>query len=267
MEKNIMAVKLQLSSEMEDILPGVEALEQYMDACDLVLPAEEGFLADLFWSGPIVAIIHRNDGTVKHLKPLIKECFARIKAAPDDKFGSKSGMTEFGDKGGFGVYAIYLPDQNQVAGAGAALKKATQYLVGCKDPSKFSYDKFKACFNGSCYVKKGKFSKDTLKGTGFWNLYSFPIQSRGWTKKQHFLDGLKIADELVKCMEQLEVHCTKLQHAEVKDEYKEVAKEMIKAIRATSDLCAHFGRGMTVASKGVLRGTAGRIIQKIFGEK
>lgn len=43
--------------------------------------------------------------------------------------------------------------------------------------------------------------------------------------------------------------------------------EVLEQYMDACDLCAHFGRGMTVASKGVLRGTAGRIIQKIFGEK
>lgn len=262
-----MAIKLSLNEAPEDILPGVESLQTYMDACDVVMPAQEGFLADLLWDGPIVAIIHRNDGTIKHLKPLIKECISRIKAASDDKFGGKSGVTEFGDKGGFGVYSKYLPDQASAAGAVAALKKATDYLCKIAKPAQFSQDKFEECFSGSCYVKKGKFSDDTLKGTGFWDLYQHPVQTRGWTKKAHFLSALKGAEELVACMEKLDAHCAKLQSLDVPEENKDVAKEMTKALRTTSDLCAHFGRGITVASKGVLRGTLGRIGQKIWGEK
>ena len=262
-----MAIKLDLNEKPVDILPGVESLQVYMDACDVVMPAEEGFLADLLWDGPIVAIIHRNDGTIKHLKPLIKECTSRIKAASDDKFGDKVGVSKIGVAGGSGVYSKYLPDQTSAAGAVSALKKATDYLCKTSKPAQFSQDKFEACFSGSCYVKKGKFSDDTLKGTGFWNLYRKPVQMRGWTKKEHFLSALKGAEELVACMEKLDAHCSKLQSLDVPEENKAVAKEMTKALRATSDLCAHFGRGITVASKGVLRGTLGRIGQQMFGEK
>ena len=261
-----MKVKFEVPEREVDCLPGVESLIEYMDACDLVMPAEEGFLADLVWNGPIVAILHRNDGTIKHLKPLIAECISKIKSAPDDKFGSKGGVTEFGDKGGYGVYSKYLPDQSSAAGAVAALKKATEYLCKIQSPSKFDQKKYEECFAGSCYIKKGKFSKDTLQGTGFWNLYQFPVQRRGWTKKSHYLDALKDANELIACMEKIDSYCKKMKDQDVPEEDKAAAKELLKALRATSDLCAHFGRGITVASKGVLRGTLGRMGQKIFGE-
>lgn len=239
----------------EEFFAALETIEILTDSFDEETDsAQEGVGADILYDGLIGWLMHKNDHTLNELKSTVPECIERIKNAPEDNFGEWEYLKQVN------IFSKYLPSQSQFATAVSALSKAAKYLISVKDPNKFDSVKFKACFAGSCYTKKDKFSSDETVGMGFWNLWTTDIRIRGWTKRSHFTAALQQMKSLLTDMQNISSYARILKNKEWPDNVdRHMVKEHVNAIKTTVKLMGYLGRGITSASRKISGGALGRI--------
>lgn len=240
----------------EEFLAALETIEILTDSFEAETDsAQEGVGVDILYDGLIGWLIHRNDHTLNELKATVPECIERIKNAPEDNFGEWEFLKQIN------IFSKYLPNQSQFATAVSALSKAAKYLISVKNPNKFDSAKFKSCFIGSCYAKKGKFSSDEVTGMGFWNLWTTDIRVRGWTKRSHFSTALQQMKSLLTDMQSISSYARILKNKEWPDNVDvHMVKEHVNSIKTTVKLMGYLGRGITSASRKI----SGSALKRIF---
>ena len=240
-------------TELRDMYNACKSMETFAQCIDGNIQAcEEGLAADMWWDGPIGALIHRKDATLKHLKPLIPKLIEQVKTADPKKFSQWKMFHQIN------VFSKYLPDQNQFDKCYKALKDAVAYLISTS-PDKFNSDEFNKCFTGSVYSKKnGKVSSSTTLGTGI--IYKLDIRKRGWTEQNHFINALEQMKDLVDSMEKLSAKLEANKSQKYDGDAKKVAKQYVSAASNVINLIGHLGRGITSAASKI----SGSIWKRLF---
>lgn len=256
-------VKLQTNTDTQPRNKMTDA--EFFTACDeiemltdsyseMIVPSEEGVGTDILYDGLIGWFMHKNDHTLNDLKATIPECIERVKNAPDKNFGTWKFLFQIN------IFSKYLPDQDKMSGAVAALRKAATYLLSVKDAKKFDVNKFRDCFSGSCYIKRGKYSSDEGTGMGFWNLWTTDIRVRGWTKREYFTKGLTDMKGLLSDIDKLSTHIKSFEGKTFDPEDKRKAKEFMNSAKETIKLFGYLGRGITSAARKI----SGSALTRLF---
>lgn len=214
--------------------------------------AEEGFAKDMWWDSLLSAILHRNDTTIKHLKPLVDTLLDQVEKADDKKFEKWKMFRQIN------VFSKYLPDYEDYAKCASALKAAANYLISTS-PDKFDAEEFKKTFAGSIYAKKnGKLNTNTTVGAHL--LFSLDIRKRGWHGKDRFIEGLKLMKDLLGVMEKLDEVINKNKSGKFDDAAKAAVKGWCSSASNVANLMGHLGRGITAAARKV----SGSVLKRIF---
>ena len=214
--------------------------------------AEEGFGKDLWWDSLLGAIWHRNDTTIKHLKPLVDTLLDQVEKADDKKFEKWKMFRQIN------VFSKYLPDYEDYAKCASALKAAANYLIRTS-PDKFDAEAFKKTFAGSIYAKKdGKLNTNTTVGAHL--LFQLDIRKRGWHGKDRFIEGLKLMKNLIGVMEKLDEAINKNKSGKFDDAAKAAVKGWCSGASNVANLMGHLGRGITAAARKV----SGSVLNRLF---